>query len=193
MDRPTRDSASPTDDARRVALTRLVSERRPRLVAFVERRVRDRAAAEDLMQETFARALTRVGELRSEEAVAGWFYRALRNAIIDRQRKSGTEERALAAWGAEAERSAPASDEASPRVCRCVARIAASLRPQYVEALQRIEVDDVAVRDFAADRGISQSNAAVRVFRAREALRRGVIATCGACARAGCVDCTCEG
>jgi DNA-directed RNA polymerase specialized sigma24 family protein len=71
--------------------------------------------------------------------------------------------------------------------------VAAGLKPEYAQALERIEVDGEALRAFATEVGISASNAAVRVFRAREALRRGLVATCGACARDRCVDCTCGG
>ena len=82
--------------------------------------------------------------------------------------------------------------EAAVPVCRCVARLAETLKPEYADALRRIEVDGVAVKDFAEEQGISPSNAAVRVFRAREALRRQVAASCGTCAEHGCVACTCS-
>ncbi len=76
-------------------------------------------------------------------------------------------------------------------ICRCVARLADTLKPEYAEALRRIEVDGIAVKTFADERGISASSAAVRVFRAREALRRQVATSCGTCAEHGCVSCTC--
>ena len=47
------------------------------------------------------------------------------------------------------------------------------------------------VRDFASEIGITPNNAAVRVFRARETLRKRVVHWCGACAERGCVDCSC--
>jgi hypothetical protein len=47
------------------------------------------------------------------------------------------------------------------------------------------------VKDYAAEAGISSSNAGVRVFRAREALRRQVVLSCGTCATHGCFDCSC--
>jgi len=59
------------------------------------------------------------------------------------------------------------------------------------DALQRIDVDGVAVKAYADDAGISPSNAGVRVFRAREALRKQVARSCGTCAEHGCFDCTC--
>jgi RNA polymerase sigma-70 factor (ECF subfamily) len=180
-----------TNDApNSLALT--LASRRSDFVAFVRSRVHDVATAEDLVDETFARALSHVDELRDDEAIVGWFYRALRNAIVDLHRRRGTADRALEQWAAETESIVEATERATPRVCRCVMKVAASLKPEYTEALERIEVDGEAVRAFAEARSISSSNAAVRVFRAREALRRGVIATCGSCAEGGCVDCTCE-
>ena len=50
----------------------------------------------------------------------------------------------------------------------------------------------MAVKDYAAEAGITSNNAAVRVFRAREALRKQVARSCGTCADHGCLDCTCE-
>jgi RNA polymerase sigma-70 factor (ECF subfamily) len=52
-------------------------------------------------------------------------------------------------------------------------------------------VDGTAVKDYAAHAGISASNAGVRVFRAREALRKQVARVCGTCAEHGCLDCSC--
>jgi len=169
-------------EPREAELARVLTGHRGRFVAFVEGRLRDRATAEDLVQATFARTLSRVSEVRDEQAIVAWFFRALRNAVVDHHRRMGTADRALALWAAEVEGTTPASQPEDTRVCRCVMAIAGSLKPEYAEALQRIEVDGAAVRDFAQERGISSSNAAVRVFRAREALRRGVIATCGECA-----------
>jgi len=50
---------------------------------------------------------------------------------------------------------------------------------------------EVAVKDYAIEAGISASNAAVRVFRAREALRNQVKRSCGTCAEHGGLDCSC--
>ena len=75
--------------------------------------------------------------------------------------------------------------------CRCVSRLADTLKPEYAQALRRIEVDGIPVTQFAEEQGISKSNAAVRVFRAREALRRQVAVSCGTCAEHGCISCTC--
>jgi RNA polymerase sigma-70 factor (ECF subfamily) len=174
------------------SLPAALAARHEEFVGFVERRVRDRALAEDLVQAAFANAIVRADAVRDEDAVAAWFYRALRNAIVDRHRRRAVEDRAMTAFSAEIDDRLEAVETRAPSVCRCVLRVARGLKPEYAAALQGIEVDGAAVKSFAAEHGISSSNAAVRIFRAREALRRGVVATCGACAEGGCVDCSCD-
>jgi hypothetical protein len=48
------------------------------------------------------------------------------------------------------------------------------------------------VKAFADQRGLTASNAGVRVFRAREALKKRVTESCGTCAEHGCRNCTCQ-
>lgn len=77
-------------------------------------------------------------------------------------------------------------------VCACVARLADTLKPEYAIALRRIELDGLPVASFAEQTGISASNAAVRVHRARQSLRKRVEQACGTCAEHGCLDCHCK-
>lgn len=158
---------------------------------FLEKRVGSRALAEDILQEAFVRGIGRIETLRNDESAVAWFYRTLRNAVTDHHRRHDVAERALAAFAEELEKHAEPEEELRGAVCQCVARLAETLKPEYAEALQRIEVEGVPVKTFAEEQGISSNNAAVRVFRAREALRRQVVASCGTCADHGCLNCTC--
>lgn len=157
---------------------------------FVERRVGDRALAEEIVQDAFVRSLDSQVEIR--ESVVGWFYRVLRNAVIDRQRRQAVADRRLAQFAAELEAAGPGSEELTAVACRCVGQLAETLKPEYAEALRRVEVDGVSVKEYAEAAGISAGNAGVRVFRAREALRKQVARACGTCAEHGCLDCTCN-
>jgi RNA polymerase sigma-70 factor (ECF subfamily) len=157
---------------------------------YLERRVGDRALAEDILQDAFTRNLDRVEHLPGE-AVIPWFYRTLRNATIDAYRRRGSSRRALEAFAREMQEQNAPSPEMTAEICACVGRLATTLKPEYAEALQTIDVDGVAVKDFAASKGLSAGNAGVRVFRARDALRRRVVESCGTCAEHGCIDCTC--
>jgi RNA polymerase sigma-70 factor (ECF subfamily) len=159
-------------------------------LAFLERRLGSRALAEDILQEAFARSMTKVEQLEREESAVAWFYRVLRNALTDYQRRSGVAARKLEELAREL--SQPAEPDTHAAVCQCVKGLAASLKPEYAEALQAVEVEGVPVKDFAVAAGISSNNAAVRVFRAREALKLQVKRCCGSCADDNCRDCTCH-
>ena len=158
---------------------------------FLEKRVGSRALAEDILQEAFVRGIGRIETLRNDESAVAWFYRTLRNAVTDYHRRQDVAVRALAAFAEELEEHMDPEEEIRGAVCQCIARLAETLKPEYAEALQSIEVQGVPVKTFAEERGISSNNAAVRVFRAREALRRQVVASCGTCADHGCLSCTC--
>lgn len=172
------------------ALATLVENQRA-FLRFLERRVGDRATAEDLLQDAFARALGSIGELREEESAVAWFYRVLRNAVVDHYRRRGSSKRALEAFGRELEAVVPAT-EVHDQVCACISRLAGTLKPEYAEVLREVEVAGRPVKDYAEEHGITANNAAVRVHRARQALRKQVVAACGVCAEHGCTDCRCR-
>src|SRR5688572_25186253 len=139
-------------------------------LAFLERRVGSKAIAEDILQEAFVRGMGRV-RTDDKESVIGWFYRTLRNAAIDYHRRHKTASKALDAFAAETDEKIEADAELHTAVCQCVGRLADTLKPAYAEALKRIEVDGLTVKDYAEEAGISPSNAAVRVPGARSAAR----------------------
>ncbi|HEX6810619.1 MAG TPA: sigma-70 family RNA polymerase sigma factor [Planctomycetota bacterium] len=161
-------------------------------INFVERRVGNRALAEDLVQDAFVKGLERGGELRADESARAWFYRVLRNAIVDRHRHTTFAGARLTALADELQRAESERSEAADReLCGCIARLIDTLPPEQASALRRIELEGVAVKDFAAEAGLGESNAGVRVFRARRALRDRVTRACGTCAEHGCFDCSC--
>jgi RNA polymerase sigma factor (sigma-70 family) len=169
---------------------RLVGNHRE-FLAFLERRVGDRALAEDILQDAFVRGLHKAGTVQQEESAVAWFYRVLRNAVVDHARRRAAHSRRLEWFAGELEQQAP-DEEVSQKVCQCVKRLADTLKPEYAEAMRRIDVEGMSMKEFAAHAGISSNNAAVRVFRAREALRKQVTRSCGSCASHGCLDCSCQ-
>jgi RNA polymerase sigma factor (sigma-70 family) len=171
-------------------ITRLVANHRE-FHRFLERKLGDSALAEDVLQEAFVKGLAKASAIRDEESATAWFYRVLRNAVIDHARRRAAANRRLEAFALELERH-DEQPETIDQVCQCVARIASTLKPEYADAVQRIEVEGMSVKDFAESVGISSGNAAVRVFRAREALRNQVVRSCGTCAEHGCLNCSCS-
>jgi RNA polymerase sigma-70 factor (ECF subfamily) len=165
-----------------------------RFLAFLERRVESRAAAEDILQDAFVRGLDRAGSVRDESAIIAWFYRLLRNALVDHYRREGAEARALALVAGTTEEAEPGQDAAlRDEVCACVSALLKTLKPEYAAAIERVDLGGVSVATFASEVGITSNNGAVRLHRAHEALRRQLVRSCGTCATHGCLDCACEG
>jgi RNA polymerase sigma factor (sigma-70 family) len=173
-------------------VVRLLVDNHRDFLNFLERRVGRRDLAEDILQTAFVRSLGQLETLGEDDAIVPFLYRALRNATIDHHRRRGAAERALTRFAAELEVADQPLEAVQDEVCRCVTRLAGTLKPEYADALRRVEVEGASVTAFAAEVGITASNAGVRLFRAREALRRQVEASCGTCAEHGCVECSCE-
>lgn len=168
----------------------LIAQQRA-FLRFVEKRVGDRATAEDILQDAFSRAVERAEGLREGESAVAWFYRMLRNAVVDHYRRKDASRRALESFARELEAVEPANP-VHEEVCACLLELAGSLKPEYADALREVELGGRPLKDYAEARGITANNAGVRVHRARQALRRQVFASCHACADHGCVDCSCR-
>ena len=163
-----------------------------KFLSFLENHVGDRAMAEDILQDAFVRGLEKGAGIRDESSAVAWFYRMLSNAVIDHYRRSRTRGRALDAFAAELKDATAPPPELTAEICACIGELASTLKPEYANAIQRVDVEEVAVKDFAAEAGITATNAGVRLSRAREALRKQVRACCGTCSEHGCVECHCK-
>jgi RNA polymerase sigma-70 factor (ECF subfamily) len=182
------------------ALNSLLPLRR-QFLGFVQRRVHDPAAAEDILQNAYLRTLDAASPLRQQDSAVAWFYRILRNAIIDHYRRRATEQAALARWVDDLEAEARSESEAGPdpllhaAACQCVAAAIDTLAtrtPAYATLLRTVDLGDSTLTTYAAAHNITPGNAAVRAHRARAALRQQLLRCCGTCATHGCLDCTCQ-
>jgi RNA polymerase sigma-70 factor (ECF subfamily) len=184
--------ALPPDEASVVA--GLLANHR-RFQQFLERRLGRADLAEEILQEAYLKAST-THALPDEESAVAWFYRVLRNALIDHHRRADSEQRALEALQAE-----PAGDPVTAEpdealyhaVCHCIEGLLDTLKPEYAQAVRRVDMEDATLPELAAEAGISNGNASVRLYRARGAMRKRIEQCCGACSRHGCLhgDCTC--
>lgn len=167
-----------------------LSDNRDRFLSFLERRLGNREQAEEVLQQALVTGLDRAGTVRNEESTVAWFYRLLRNALVDHYRRRSAEHRALAAL---AQEPVDANEHAAlmNTVCQCVSSLVETLKPEYADAIKQLDLEQQSLAEFAAARGLSPNNAAVRAHRARNALRERLVRMCGGCAKHGCVDCTC--
>ncbi|MFP2923782.1 RNA polymerase sigma factor [Pyxidicoccus sp. 3LG] len=166
---------------------------RQRFLAFLIPRVGSTDAAEELLQAALLKGMENEGALRDEERAVAWFYRLLRNALIDRHRREAREGSALSGLANEVPLSTEDTKELEQTVCDCVTALTTTLKPEYESILRKVDLEGQPVSDFAAAAGITPGNAKVRLHRARQALGRRLEQSCGpTCCRQGCANCMCE-
>lgn len=173
------------------AVVAALVENHRRFLAFLERRVGSRAEAEDILQAAFVRGIEKSGSIRDAESAVAWFYRLLRNALVDHYRRSGREHRVFTADADED--GASYQTDIRGEICACIRSLLPVLKAEYAEMIQRVDLDEEPLAAAAAALGITTNNATVRLHRARTALRKQLQRSCGTCATHGCLDCGCGG
>lgn len=167
----------------------LLAGRHREFLRFVERRVGTREEAEEILQDAFVRGIERVDSVRDQESVVAWFYRLLRNAVIDRHRRRSREPaQPVSTPGIDVPVDDPGLQAAA---CACVGELLTVLQPGYAELIRQVDLEGESIGAVAARHGVPAGNARVRLHRARAALRREVERTCRTCAEHACVDCNC--
>jgi RNA polymerase sigma-70 factor (ECF subfamily) len=165
-----------------------------RFLKFLERRLGNRADAEDVLQEAFLKLVAHESSLRDEDNLVSWFYQLLRNLIVDHYRHRDAVTRVEQSVAAETASTTTGVDEALfTAVCKCVQDLIPALKAEHSELVRRVELGEEPLHQVASDLGITPNNASVRLHRARRTLREALQATCGACADHGCLDCGCRG
>jgi RNA polymerase sigma factor (sigma-70 family) len=165
-------------------------ENHRRFLAFLERRVGTLQDAEEILQSAFAKAVEHEEKLVRDTVVA-WFYRILRNTLIDHYRHQDIEQRAIEKHACEVPAEEYDSPELARTICECFRELLPTLTPQSRSILERVDLGDQTVGEAAQSLGITPNNAGVRLYRARQALKERLEQTCRTCAQHGCYDCTC--
>jgi RNA polymerase sigma factor (sigma-70 family) len=167
-----------------------LAESHTRFLNFLRARVGDTATAEDILQTAYLKAIQHGSELRESESSVAWFYRILRNAVIDHYRRSATHARALdtalADWKEGYE------PELEAQACACTKAVVSDLKSEYREAIEQVDLAGLSIDSFAAAQHTTSNNAYVRLHRARKAVARKLTEVCGTCATHKCIDCTCK-
>ncbi|HEX4039481.1 MAG TPA: sigma-70 family RNA polymerase sigma factor [Acidobacteriaceae bacterium] len=167
-----------------------LAEQHRRFLEFLRKRIDDAATAEDILQAAYLKALERGAQLRARESSVAWFYRILRNAIVDHYRQQAARARAMNQWAATWEEGY--ESEVRQEVCACIQEAVRALKPEYRAAIEQVDLGGQSVEAFAQTERTTANNASVRLHRARKAVAKQITAICGTCATHKCVDCTCR-
>jgi RNA polymerase sigma-70 factor (ECF subfamily) len=170
----------------------LLVRRKAEFLRFLERRLGSRADAEDLLQDALLQVVGHENSLRDDEKLVPWFYRILRNLLVDHYRHKAALRRLREQVAGDADTATGIDEELFEATYPCVNDVAATLKAEYGELIRRVELADEPLQEVARELGITPNNASVRLHRARQALREGLAAMCGACVEHACLDCSCR-
>jgi RNA polymerase sigma-70 factor (ECF subfamily) len=135
------------------------------LTAFIYRRVKDRAVADDITQDVLIKVFSKMTQLQDSERLSGWIYQIARNSIVDHFR---TKSKEISVSDLDWE-----SDAKSLNACveTCLNEMLLTLPKPYREALELVEIKNLSQQALAEKLGISYSGAKSRVQRARQMLK----------------------
>lgn len=167
-----------------------LAEMHGKFLGFLRGRINDAAAAEDILQAAYLKAIEHGGELRDAESSVAWFYRILRNAVIDHYRQTAVRSRAVEQFTAEWKEGY--EPELKEEVCACIREAVREIKPDYRIAIEEVDLGGKPMETFAAEQKTTSNNAYVRLHRARKAVAKKLMEVCGTCATHRCVDCTCK-
>ena len=154
----------------------------PRLYRFALARLDgDHDAARDIVQQTFCRAIERLGSYRGEAALFTWFYQICRNTLMDYYRFTSRRARVVVPLedlpdvrAVLETLAAPLADQPETEIWRSdVRRLVQAtidaLPERYGEVLELRYVDDRSVNDIANRLGVTDKAAESLLLRARNA------------------------
>jgi len=168
----------------RAAFDVLVLRYQHKVLKLVLRYIRDPMEAEDVAQEAFIKAFRAIGSFRGDSAFYTWIYRiainTAKNALVSRKRRPVDTSVDVhdAEGGALEERltdgETPEHLALSDEIQRTVNRAMADLPDDLREAIVLREIDGLSYEDIAAAMDCPVGTVRSRIFRAREAIDRGL-------------------
>jgi RNA polymerase sigma-70 factor (ECF subfamily) len=144
---------------------------------FILSRVQDKTAADDILQDVFAKIVRSIAQLKDTARLRGWLYRITRNTIIDHYRKRPSEV-PLPETLKDFVDEGGDQDEVPPGLAACVQTLIQRLPAKYREAIQLTEFEGVTQKAMSERLGLSPSGAKSRTQRARAMIRDSLLECC---------------
>lgn len=159
-----------------------LSSERGRWLRYLASRLPSREDAEDVLQDFSIRVIQGAAHVSDPQKIDAWLNVSLRNALFDRYRREGARRRLRQGVANEPP---PAdhddSDEDIETPMACLASAIGELKPAYADLIRRAELQEAPLKLVAGELALTAGNVAVRLHRAREALRHSMRARCAVC------------
>jgi len=147
------------------------------LRGFLRHGLGDEHAAEDLLQDTFVKAMREGRGFCTLDNPRAWLFRVARNAMTDRFRGA----KPMDPIEQHADSLPLVDPQPAPPVdalTSCLARVLSELAPEDAEVLRVCDVEGQTQKEFAASKGLSLPAAKSRLLRARQRLRDRMAVAC---------------
>ncbi len=157
------------------------------LMGLARRLTRNDAEAEDLVQDTFLKALRAQGQFQPGTNLRAWLMRILRNAFINRYHRGALEKSVLGAavpdpvadgWLSSATMQAMRNPEAAtlrPELERSLSTAVDALPPEFREVILLADVEEFSYKEIAEMTGCPIGTVMSRLHRARKLLKASLI------------------
>ena len=146
----------------------------PAVLAFLASRTRQRSDAEDLLQETFVRAIRADGALKEASKLRPYLMTTAHNLLINQYRKrrpvlfSEAESATAAAESAESREDDPESATSFEHLSSRLAKILAAMRPNHARAFRLAVLEERPYKEVAKLTGWTLAQVKINVYRARK-------------------------
>lgn len=143
------------------------------LKGFLLSQLRDSDLADDLLQDTFIRALAQGSRFCELENARAWLFRVARNRLTDFHRTSKHTTEVPDNLPQH-----PPEDEPVANLVQCLPRALGELSAEDSDAIRRCDLDGLTQREYAERAGISLTAAKSRLQRARKRLKQHLHEVC---------------
>lgn len=186
------DKADQTTEPYDSAVQRALVEAQQQILQFLQHRLGDHDAADEVLQRFSLRALEKASQLHDVRMVRGWLGRILATTIVDHQRETAKRRRREIVIDQTEVENHPVDEELDAAICNCLYRILPTLKAEYADIIWRADILGEPRDRLAASLGTSLNNVTVRLHRGRQAMRKRLEEMCRTCPVHGFLDCHCE-
>ena len=179
-----REVTGPTDAV--TALARRLQTERTRHLRYLRSRLPSLSDAEDALQDAALKLIRRATALALVEKPDAWVATSLRHTVIDRYRRAGAQRRLTDALAVVPPEFPDPTEDETRTAAECVTATLPKLKAAYGALLQKVYLEETPLKDVAQLERLTANNAAVRLHRARGALRETLHRQCKTCARDDC-------
>lgn len=170
----------------------ILIENRRAFLRFLARHLESMDIAEEVLQQFCLRAVSKSSDIKKRESIPRWLYRVLSSTLADYYRAQTARQHGEVEYARLQPTCANEGTIAPQAVCTCFYQLIPALKPEYAVVLRRIDLGGESRAIVAKDLGITRNMVRVRLHRARQALRKALLASCkNCCSEHGFMNCEC--